>query len=101
MQKFTRHRTVDELKIICAERGFRIKTDRYESGDDHIGIFPVIDGEVYGVVYNGFNGRFFGDTPGGVLFESDMADLDAEPWFQALLDLFYTNDPRASDDEAA
>lgn len=93
MQKFARHRSVDELKIICAERGFRIKTDLYDAGDDHVSVFPVIDGEAFMVLFSGFNGRFFGKR-NGLRFSCDMADLDAEPWFQALLDLFYTNDPR-------
>lgn len=93
MQKFARHRSVDELKAICAERGFRIKTDRYEAGDDHIGVLAIIGGDTYGVGYSAFNGRFFGETPDGIWFTSDMEHLDHEPWFQALLNLFYTDDP--------
>ncbi len=94
MQKFARHRSVDELKVICAERGFRIAVEAYDAGSDHISVSPVIERETYRVVYSGFNGRFFGHAPNGDLFSSDRADLDAEPWFQALLNLFYTNDPR-------
>jgi hypothetical protein len=99
MQKFARHRSVDELKAICAERGFRIKTDLYDAGDDHVSVFPVIGGENFMVLYSGFNGRFFGKR-NGMHFTSDMDFLDADPWFQALLDLFYTNAP-ATEGEAA
>lgn len=100
MQKFARHRSVDELKAICAERGFRIKTDLYEAGSDHISVFPIIDGETFSVIYNGFNGRFFG-WRNNICFASGMASLDDKPWFQALLNLFYTDDPRENKGEAA
>lgn len=100
MQKFARHRSVDELKALCAERSYRIKTDLYEAGSDHISVFPVIDGETISVLYSGFNGRFFG-WRNGIVFASGMEHLDQEPWFQALLNLFYTDNPFENEGEAA
>lgn len=41
------------------------------------------------VMFNTFNGRFFGVTDKGVHFSSSSTEHEAEPWFQALLSFFY------------
>jgi hypothetical protein len=56
---------------------------------DHI-VFTSIAGNSDSgqVLYNVFNGRFFGTTPEGVQFASED-DRDGTPWFDALLNFFY------------
>jgi len=41
------------------------------------------------VIYNTFNGNFFGKTDRGVVFDSKSTKHENKPWFQALLSFFY------------
>ena len=44
------------------------------------------------VLYTSVSGRFFGRTDKGVDFSSDVNRHEREPWFQALLSFFYTEE---------
>lgn len=85
MKTFARHLTYDELKKQCK----RLKVPF----DDHLyrerGWDTVLVGEPQGgfVVYNTFNGRYFGRTPAGHSFSSN--DPARTPWSQQLLKFFY------------
>ena len=91
MQKFARHKTLDEIEMACREVGFALDTTEFDKGSDHVKIAFVHDGETFDVLYNTFNGRFFGPSrmSSDGYFTSDDASLDATPWFQALLNFFY------------
>jgi hypothetical protein len=98
MKRFARHKTHDEIKRQCAEQGVPFNDHGWRKrGDDHIVIGLPSRGHV---LYNTFNGRFFGRTPGmpqvpewpvATDFDSDDTKLDGQPWFDALLLFFYTD----------
>lgn len=82
----------------CQAQGLEVVRTSYDRGGDHIGI----SGGGCTVVYNVFNGRFWGDTPSGDEFSSDSVAHETDAWFQALLAFFYAEaDPRAATPLAA
>lgn len=90
MQKFARHRTVDEIKKLGKKSRFSVNTQRYDrNGADHIVIHGDFAGHELPVLYNSVDGRFFGELPSGEMFSSDDATLDGQPWFDAMLAFFY------------
>lgn len=105
MKQYQRHRTVGELLKICKEQKVYIDTKQWARGGDTLCIgAPTDDPDRGWVVYNTFNGKFFGRTPSQKVvtvanpirpsFEFDSSQhLEHFPWFQALLDFFYTDDP--------
>ena len=67
-----------------------------ERGYDTVVVGDINDRRYGHVIYNTFNGRFFGTTPmlegawpPGVDFNSNSAKFDSQPWFAALLEFFY------------
>lgn len=81
----TRHKSYEEIKAQCEQLGLSFNDTLYKSWEsDHV----VIEGGGARVLYDTFNGRFFGKTDTGVVFHLDTTEHDAEPWFQALLDFF-------------
>lgn len=86
METFSRIRTLDEIKQICAAQGVPIDHSGHDRGDDHIVVGSKTGGYA---LYNTFNGRFFGKTDAGQDFASDDASFDDAPWYQALLNFFY------------
>lgn len=87
MKKFSRHLTHDELKKQCK----KLKVPF----DDHLyrerGWDTVVVGELSGahVIYNVWNGKFFGRTPHGRSFSSSDTNWKNAPWFWKLLNFFY------------
>lgn len=93
-KKFTRHRTLDELRVLCAERGIDLNTERYDTRlEDHVclrGTFADVDAWV---IYNTFNGLFFGKTiSGGTTKFNECSQLDGEAWYAAILDLLFVGE---------
>lgn len=92
MKKFARHRSLDELKALCAERGFAVNTDAHDRrGSDFVHLTGMIGNAPVNVFYSVFNGTFFGETPSGRRF-NESSDLDHVPWYAALLDLFFVGE---------
>lgn len=89
MKTFARHRTLDELRILCAEQGIEIDSRKHDdAGSDHVVLEGVIDNTPFKLLFSTFNGTFFGEAGGGAPF-NESSDLDDEPWFSDLLDLLY------------
>lgn len=96
MKTFARHRTMEELRAMVAEvPGLTICTKAYDKGSDFIRVGADAPNwnELGYVLFNPMNGRFVGCKPVAKdgerkLFTSDER-LDGEPWFAALLDIFY------------
>lgn len=89
MKTFERSKTIKELRASCLAAGWRLNTEKYEAGSDFVSFRGVFAGETANVLFSGFNGRFFGQTESGKKFNSDSADFDGEPWFDALLNFVY------------
>lgn len=90
MKTFDKHRSLDELRIETDKRGWKLNDTWYkESGHDHVSfIFSINDINGY-VLYNTFNGRFFGSTENGIDFDSDDDQFDNDNWFNELLTVCY------------
>ena len=105
MKTFTRKRTLDEIRAICAEKGWPLKTDLYDRGDSDgvsvrfrfdqpslvtgMAVISLVTGKIVGQMTHGM--------ACGTTFSSDQARHEGQPWFDALLDLALTNDPPAGD----
>ncbi len=87
-KKFMCTKTVDEIRQQCDAAGIQFDTKLYDKGADHIAIRAFPDKREWIVLFNAFNGRFFGTAPGEIEFSSDDK-LDGTPWFDALLQFFY------------
>jgi hypothetical protein len=86
MKKFARHKTLGEIRSQCMLQRLELNDRLYETeGYDTV----KITGGGAWVIYNTFNGRFFGATPKGIEFTSDSPQHDSKPWMQALLSFFY------------
>lgn len=94
MRKFERHLDIDEITEACNEAGFFIGRKGYDDhGSDWVKFhFEHESGVEVSVLYNVFNGKFYGDAtgPGGGVLEFDAeSPLDGLPWFDALLNFIY------------
>lgn len=87
MKKFTRHKTYDEIRAQCRMLRVPLNDEQYRVyGWDTI----LVGAKDLGfVIYNTFNGRFFGKTDKGVDFNSDSTRHDRTAWMQQLLAFFY------------
>lgn len=89
MKTFSRHKTYEEIRQQCALQRLEFNDRLFKTaGWDTIAVY----GGGATVVYNTFNGRFFGSTPTGVEFNSDDPQFDKKPWMQALLRFFYVEE---------
>lgn len=84
---FSRHRTHDEVQKLCKKLKVPFDDTLYrERGFDTV----LIGSKGRGfVIYNCWNGRFFGTTDRGVRFTSDQSRHDKQPWMVKLLHFFY------------
>ncbi|KAA0678103.1 hypothetical protein [Roseomonas genomospecies 6] len=93
MKTFARHRTLAELKPLCAQRNIAVDTTRHDViASDFItlsGKFGIVD---LMVIYSVFNGTFYGETSDGLAF-NERSPFDDTPWFAALLELLYVAKP--------
>lgn len=93
MKTFARHKTLREIRAQCRALGLALNDHLWRSrGHDHV----CIEGGGARVLYNTFNGRFFGATDQGVEFSSDNQAQEDRPWFQTLLGFFYVEKPDAA-----
>lgn len=85
LAKFAGTKPLATIKAQCKAAGVEFDDHLYrERGDDHIALRSP--GAI--VLFNSFNGRFFGNAPDGTRFSSDDR-RDGEPWFDALPRFFY------------
>jgi hypothetical protein len=92
MKTFKGSKRLDVILRQCREQKVHVDRRQFDRGADHI----VLEKGGAQVFYNVFNGRFFGAVmiDGSLVkFNSDASVFDKKPWFQALLDFFYTDDP--------
>jgi hypothetical protein len=88
MLKFDGVKTLEQIRAQVDQSGgaVRLNSNLHDKkGHDHV----LLEGGGARVLFNTFNGRFFGTTDKGVEFNSDSAEWDSEPWMQALLQFFY------------
>ncbi|MFN4360506.1 MAG: hypothetical protein ACK4F4_07260 [Hylemonella sp.] len=86
MTKFQGTKTLAQIRAQCRAQGLKFD-DRLHREDQSD--YVVVQGGGAKVLFNTFNGRFFGTTPDGVKFNSDLTTHENKPWFQGLLRFFY------------
>lgn len=90
MKTFAGNKSLDTIIGQALLQGVSIDARKYlNEGSDHILFHSGPLGPSWHVLYNTFNGRFFGRAPNGELFTSDAVTHEGEPWFQALMSFFY------------
>lgn len=92
MKQFIRHKTSTEILAQCIATGGRCDASAYNASTDHITVWlPGPDDAPVPVLYNTINGRFFyAPSDDSKYFSSDEA-LDGQPWFDAMMEFFYTD----------
>lgn len=95
MKTFSGVKSVEQIKAQCAEHDLSIDTSKFDAGNDYVKFDFIHADTSMEVMFNGFNGRFFGTTDGGQKFTSNDANLDGTPWFDALLDFVYVSKQQA------
>lgn len=95
MRKFTRHRTLEELRATCAQKKWKLETKAFRAGSDFVSFLfriKTLSTPVTGIaLVSMFNGRFFGTLDSGEDFSSDNTEHENKRWFQILLDTVYTS----------
>lgn len=82
--KFAGNKPLGVIRAQCKQQGVQFDDSHWKHGSD----FVTLRSPGACVMFNTFNGRFFGRTPDGIEF--DGADKrDGTPWFDALLRFFY------------
>lgn len=104
MKKFAGNKLLGVIKSQCEVAGVAFDDFNFRAkGADYVclGIAhgyrpdgsPYVPSDSIGgvgyVMYNTFNGTFFGRTPEGVRFSSSSTAHESEAWFQQLLSFFY------------
>jgi len=105
IKKFAGLKPLLMIQEQCLAAGIDFVDDLWRQGDDCISIWTKAKDKSLGyVIYNTFNGCFFGKTPEGepygpqgLCFNSDNSTFEEEPWFQALLSFFYTEKTASPD----
>ena len=92
MKTFARHRTFHEVKALCKAQGLKFDDHVHKAGGDTV----FVTGGGCTVAFNTASGWFCGRTPDYIEFNSTDNDHEKEPWFQALLAFFYTDEPEAT-----
>lgn len=95
MKKFSRFRTLSELRKVVRGKGWKLDTKHYDLGNDSVG-FNFTIGRVAGLcIVNMFNGRFCGSLDARpVFFSSSKTEHQDAPWFRALLNIVYVPKPK-------
>lgn len=87
MKQFARHRTHDEIVALCKKHKVPLDDSLYlQRGWDTI---LVGTKDLGYVIYNTWNGKFFGTTDKGTPFDSCSTRHDRTEWMQKLLHFFY------------
>jgi hypothetical protein len=86
LKTFYRSRTRIEILQMCRTLGLHVTI--YDSSDS-----IKIAGGGCTLIVNTRTGRFAGQTPDGIRFESWESKHEHQPWFQQLLCFFHTDDP--------
>ena len=101
MKHYTGVKPLSVIRAQCKEQGVAVDDFNYrEHYSDYIALGPhggfrpdgspfVHAAQACGVMFNTFNGRFYGMNIEGNYFSSADTTHAHEPWFQALLDFFY------------
>jgi hypothetical protein len=89
MKQFDQVKTLDQIRQQCEDCGliFDDLGHRYDASDY---VTIRTPGCKAVVVWSTWNGVFAGATDRGIRFHSSSTDHENEPWFQALLNFFYT-----------
>jgi len=86
MKMFNGARKLGDIIAAAQTQGVPIDARKWHEGSAYI----VFGTRPFGyVMFNTFNGNFFGETPLGVAFNSKDTAYENKPWFQALLSFFY------------
>lgn len=92
MKKYLRHKNSREVIDACAALALPIDMTAFAEGGDHLLITtPAGPFGTVVVLYNVVSGRFFYSPSNGPGFSSDDTEYDDAPWFNDLLDLFYSD----------
>ena len=86
MKKFAGIKRLDILRAQAKACHVKLEEQAFKRGSDMV--YFKSPGVV--IALNTFNGRFYGND-GEMTFSSDSSKHDKEPWFQTLLEFFYTN----------
>lgn len=91
MKRFAATKSLNLIRQQCEEAGIYLDDHLYRrNGSDYVVITTVRgDNDSGQVLFNTFNGTFFGTTPDNIPFDSTTTEHENEPWFQALLSFFY------------
>jgi hypothetical protein len=95
---FKRTKSLEEIRQQCKVAGVDLDTRLFDDGADHVTLRSTDGKRGAVVIFNAFNGRFFGTTPDGTQFSSDDK-RDGTPWFDALLEFFYSDKATAAQGE--
>lgn len=96
MKTYTRKRTLPELIAHCRAQDWPIDTTKHEEeGMDGVSVHFKVGADSGVAIISMVTGKVIGKC-NGKFFSSDNADLDGQPWFDALLDAALTNDPPAT-----
>lgn len=91
MKTYQRFRTPAELFDLAQQQGVEYSAKNFREGSDYLMFrLPGPDG-ICSVLFGTHNGRFFCADEGFSYFNSGEQH-DGKPWFDALLDFFYTNE---------
>ncbi len=104
IKRWAGNKSLIEIETQCLAAGIDFVDDLWKKGDDHVSIWTrAKDLDLGYVIFNTVNGTFIGKTPvggdygpQGTTFNSNSAEHDDKPWFQALLAFFYVE---TSDEE--
>lgn len=87
MKTFVGNKPLNVIKQQCDRAGLSFNDHMFRTqGWDTIRIDCPSGAHV---IYNTFNGKFFGKTDKGVEFDSSSTKHESKLWFQALLAFFY------------
>lgn len=88
-KKYSGKRTLEQLKADCLKNGWGWSQEKYDQGSDYVTFGFRHDTKKITVIYNTFNGTFI-VAQGKKMITECSTEMDAVPWYAALLDFIYT-----------
>lgn len=87
--KFEKLRSLEEIEAECRRRGWQYSDRLFQQGNDCVSFQWKIGNVSGNCVLNTFNGRFMGETKGGIWYTSNEGTHEGKAWFKTLLNVCY------------
>lgn len=87
MKQYVGIRSLIAAEALLNAAGWKLDFTAYDQGNDFV--YVESEHDTVRFYWSPFNGHFFGETIAGIKFSHDSAELDHEPFYEAIMNMLY------------